>query len=63
MRAVDLIRKKRDGNVLATEEIEWLIKAYTHDEVRDDQMAAFAMAVFFQGMSPKETATLTDSMM
>ena len=63
MRAVDLIRKKRDGNVLATDEIEWLVKAYTQDEVRDDQMAAFAMAVFFQGMSSKETATLTDAMM
>ena len=63
MRAVDLIRKKRDGGGLATEEIKWLIAAYTDGEVRDDQMAAFAMAVFFQGMSPVETASLTDSMM
>lgn len=63
MRAVDLIRKKRDGGALESQEIEWLIDAYTRGEVLDDQMAAFAMAVFFQSMTPAETASLTEAMM
>ncbi len=63
MRAVDLIRAKRDGGALSPEQIRWLIAAYTRGEVGDDQMAAFAMAVFFRGMEAEETAALTDAMM
>ncbi len=63
MRAVDLIRTKRDGGTLSSEEIRWLIKGYTEGQVGDDQMAAFAMAVFFQGMESAELAALVQSMM
>lgn len=63
MRAVDLIRKKRDGRELTPDEVAWLIGAYTRGEVGDDQMAAFAMAVFFRGMGGPELAALTEAMM
>ena len=63
MRAVDLIKNKRDGCELDKAQIEWLIDAYTKGEVGDDQMAAFAMAVFFKSMNPVETAALTEAMM
>jgi pyrimidine-nucleoside phosphorylase len=63
MRAVDLIRKKRDGGALSPGEVRWLIERYTAGEVGDDQMAAFAMAVFFRGMAPEERSALVASMM
>ncbi|MCA9552188.1 MAG: thymidine phosphorylase [Myxococcales bacterium] len=63
MRAVDLIRKKRDGGALTAEEVQWLIQRYTAGEVGDDQMAAFAMAVFFRGMAPEERSALVAAMM
>jgi len=63
MRAVDLIRKKRDGGQLSPDEIRWLIDSYTSGETGDDQMAAFAMAVFFQGMNQQETPALVQAMM
>jgi pyrimidine-nucleoside phosphorylase len=63
MRAVDLIRKKRDGRELSPDEVAWLIRAYTDGVVGDDQMAAFAMAVIFRGMGGAELAALTDAMM
>lgn len=63
MRAVDLIRKKRDGGALTGEEIEWLIGRYTAGEIGDDQLAAFAMAVFFRGMGGAELAALTQAML
>ncbi|WP_410768303.1 pyrimidine-nucleoside phosphorylase [Fontibacillus sp. BL9] len=59
MRAVDLIRKKRDGLELTGEEIGYLIKGYSEGEIPDYQMAAWAMAVYYQGMSARETADLT----
>lgn len=62
MRTVDLIQKKRDGLELTTEEIQWLIAEYTKGVVPDYQMAAFAMAVYFRGMSMRETRDLTMSM-
>ena len=62
MRTVDLIQKKRDGEELTTEEINWLIKGYANGTVPDYQMAAFAMAVYFKGMTPRETRDLTMSM-
>lgn len=62
MRTVDLIQKKRDGQALSTEEINWLIKGYTEGSVPDYQMSAFAMAVYFQGMTAQETRDLTMAM-
>lgn len=62
MRTVDLIQKKRDGHELAREEIQFLIEGYTKGEIPDYQMAAWAMAVFFRGMSARETADLTLAM-
>ncbi|MCA1294762.1 pyrimidine-nucleoside phosphorylase [Paenibacillus sp. alder61] len=59
MRAVDLIRKKRDGQELTHEEIGFLIKGYSEGAIPDYQMAAWAMAVYYQGMSARETADLT----
>ena len=48
--AVDVIRVKRDGGKLSTEEIQWTIDAYTRGVMKDEQMAALAMAVFLRGM-------------
>lgn len=62
MRTVDLIQRKRDGETLSTEEIEFLVNGYCTGEIPDYQMSAFAMAVYFQGMSAKETADLTLAM-
>ncbi|MCH7227201.1 thymidine phosphorylase [Haloferula sp. A504] len=58
-----LISRKRDGEHLKPEEIRGLIDGYVAGEVPDYQMSAFAMAVFFKGMNPVETAALTRSML
>ncbi len=63
MRAVDLIQKKRDGAELQQDEIEFLIRGYARGDVPDYQAAAFAMAVFFRGMTSSETVALTEAMM
>ncbi|RLU33036.1 pyrimidine-nucleoside phosphorylase [Streptococcus iniae] len=62
MRTVDLIQKKRDGQALTTEEINWLVNGYADGTVPDYQMAAFAMAVYFKGMTTEETRDLTMAM-
>jgi pyrimidine-nucleoside phosphorylase len=62
MRMVDLIEKKRDGRELTTEEIQFIIKGFTDGSIPDYQMSAFAMAVFFQGMTERERADLTMAM-
>lgn len=62
MRTVDLIQKKRDGQELTTEEIQWLVQGYVEGSVPDYQMAAFAMAVYFQGMAMREISDLTMAM-
>lgn len=59
MRTVDLIQKKRDGKELTTEEIKWLIEGYTSGDVPDYQMSALAMAIYFKGMTMRETRDLT----
>jgi thymidine phosphorylase len=59
----EIIRKKRDGGALATEEIEFLIEGLTAGRVSEGQAAAFAMAVFFQGMTLDERVALTHAMM
>jgi pyrimidine-nucleoside phosphorylase/thymidine phosphorylase len=50
LRAYDLIRKKRDGGILAPEELRFLVRGATTGEVADEQLAAFLMAVFFRGL-------------
>jgi len=62
MRMVDLIEKKRDGQELSTEEIQFIIEGYTDGSIPDYQMSAFAMAIYFQGMSERERADLTMAM-
>ena len=62
MRAVDLIQKKRDGQELSSNEIQWLIEGYVAGTVPDYQMSAFAMAVYFQGMTTREISDLTMNM-
>ncbi|WP_168119213.1 pyrimidine-nucleoside phosphorylase [Paenibacillus sp. HB172176] len=59
MRAVDLIRKKRDGGELEADEISFLIAGYNSGEIPDYQISAWAMAICFQGMTAEETAALT----
>lgn len=59
----DIIYKKKLGNELSDEEIRYIIKGYTDGIIPDFQMSALAMAICFQGMSPRETVTLTDAMM
>ncbi len=54
MRTVDLIQRKRDGEELAPEEIQFLIEGYTSGDIPDYQMSAFLMAVFYSGMTDRE---------
>ena len=58
-----VIEQKRDGKELSELQIRQLIRAYTDGSLPDYQMAAFAMSVYFQGMTDEETAVLTDAMM
>jgi pyrimidine-nucleoside phosphorylase len=62
MRTVDLITRKRDGEELGPDEIDYLIRGYTSAEIPDYQMSAFLMATFFSGMEDREVSALTDSM-
>jgi pyrimidine-nucleoside phosphorylase len=59
MRTVDIIQRKRDGHELTSQELAALITGFTDGTVPDYQMAAWAMAVYFQGMTAAETANLT----
>jgi pyrimidine-nucleoside phosphorylase len=63
MRAVDIIRKKRDAAELSREEIAFLIEGAANDRVPDYQLAAFLMAVLWRGMTRAELAALTESML
>ena len=63
MRAVDVIMKKRDGGELSRGEIATIVNGYVSDEVPEYQVSAWLMAVFFRGMSFRETADLTDLML
>ncbi len=62
MQAVDLIRKKRDGNPLTTEEIDWFIAEYMRDHIQDYQVSAWLMAIYWRGMDARETGDLTLAM-
>ena len=63
MRAVDVIMKKRGGGELTKEELAAIVDGYVAGQVPDYQVAAWAMAVFFKGMTPAETANLTQLML
>jgi pyrimidine-nucleoside phosphorylase len=62
-RAIDVIRKKRDGTELSRTEIEGLVSAYTKGDIPDYQVSAWLMAVVLRGMTRPETAALTDAML
>ena len=62
MRTVDLIHRKRDGEELAADEIQFLVDGYTRGDIPDYQMSAFLMAVFYSGMSDREVSSMTDCM-
>ncbi len=62
IRPAELIQRKRDGEELPDEELAELILGYARGDVPDYQMAAFCMAVFFRGLSERETYVLTDAM-
>ncbi|WP_455134979.1 thymidine phosphorylase [Schaalia cardiffensis] len=59
---VDVIRVKRDGYALTKPQIDWVIDAYTRGAVKDEQMAALAMAVFLRGMNREEISQWTSAM-
>jgi pyrimidine-nucleoside phosphorylase len=63
MRAVDLIRKKRDSGEHTREEIDFLISGYTRGEIPDYQISAWLMAVWLRGLNRFEIAALTESML
>lgn len=63
MRAVDLIRKKRDAGEHSREEIQFLVGGYTRGDIPDYQMAAWLMAVWLRGMTRLELAALTETML
>jgi pyrimidine-nucleoside phosphorylase len=63
MRAVDLIRKKRDSGEHSREEINFLISGYTSGEIPDYQMAAWLMAAWIRGINRSELAALTEAML
>ena len=58
----EIIRKKRDGHRLTNAEIEFFIVGLTRNSVTNEQAAAFAMAVYFRGMTRAECAALTEAM-
>ncbi len=60
---VSLIRKKREAKTLTSDEIKYIIKAYTHSEIEDYQVSAFLMAAFLNGLNTEESAALTESML
>jgi pyrimidine-nucleoside phosphorylase len=63
MRAVDILKRKREGRELSREEIAFLVNGFTAGEIPDYQIAAFLMAVCLQGMSAEETVALTETML
>lgn len=62
MNVYDILYKKRDGKELSKEEIYFFIEAFTKGDVPDYQASALLMAIFFKGLSKKETFMFTDAM-
>ena len=63
IRAVDLLRRKRDGGALEPSEIRWMIEGLASGAVPDYQWSAFLMAVVLRGMNAEETEGLTEAML
>jgi pyrimidine-nucleoside phosphorylase len=63
MNTIELIRKKRDGDILTRDEISFLISSFTKNKIPAYQFSAFLMAVYFKGMSVEETFYLTEAML
>ncbi len=63
MRMYDIIAKKRDGNELSKEEIDFFVTNYTNGDIHDYQVSALLMAIFLKKMSKKETVDLTNAIM
>ncbi|MDO5118945.1 MAG: pyrimidine-nucleoside phosphorylase [Coriobacteriales bacterium] len=63
MRMYDVIERKRDGYELTDEEIDFFVTGYVNGSIPDYQASALCMAIFFQGMTARETARLTMDMM
>ena len=57
--APSIIESKRDGKTLSEEQIKWIIQAYMHGEVSEEQMAALLMAIYLKGMNLEETVNWT----
>src|SRR3989440_2522852 len=62
MQVVELIRKKRDGQTLSTQEINWFIDEYMREQIPDYQMSSWLMAVYWRGMDAREISDLTMAM-
>ena len=62
MRMVDLIEKKRDGKRLLGHELDFIIQGLVKGEIPDYQVAAWCMAVLFQGLEEEEVVALTRAM-
>ncbi len=63
MNTIELIRKKRDGDVLSKDEIKFLISAYTKNKIPDYQFSSLLMAIYLKGMNVEETSSLTEAML
>jgi len=63
MRAIDIIRKKRDGRELSREEIDFVVQGAGHETIPDYQLAAWLMTVVWRGMTGAELAALTEAML
>lgn len=63
MRPQDVIRKKRDGENLTREEIDFFINGVTREQIADYQVSAFLMAIYLNGMNPAEQQSLTEAML
>lgn len=62
MRIYDIIAKKRDGQKLTKEEIDFFVQEFTNENIEDYQASALLMAIFINGMDEEETVNLTESM-
>jgi thymidine phosphorylase len=62
MRMYDIIKTKRDGGFLSTEEIRYFVHGYTNGDIPDYQAAALLMAIFYKGMNTRETTDMTLAM-
>lgn len=62
MRMIDILARKRDGEALSADEIEFFVRGYTQGDIPDYQASALLMAIFLRGMTREETVQLTLSM-